>query len=132
MTLDGLEELIGAWELRSCTSTLPDGSKQYMYGLKPSGAIFYTPDGWMSCFMAGGEPAPDFPDVVKHSSYYGPVMMRLADRVVEHHVRGSSNGWMTGTVQERAYKIDGDTLVLSADMNGNHIEVVWSRDRAGA
>ncbi|RYG28147.1 MAG: hypothetical protein EON93_19140 [Burkholderiales bacterium] len=129
--LDGLDELVGAWELRSCTSTLPDGSKQYMYGHKPTGVIMYTPDGWMSCHMAGGDPAPDHPDIVQYSGYHGPVVMRPADRVVEHHVRGSSNGWMTGTVQERAYHIDGDTLTLSAAMNGNQIEVVWSRDRAG-
>ena len=127
--LDGLEELVGAWELRSCTTTTPDGSKQYMYGHKPTGAIMYTPDGWMSCHMAGGDPPADGSEIVRYSGYHGPVVMRPADRVVEHHVRGSSNGWMTGTVQERAYSIDGDTLTLSAEMNGNHIEVVWSRDR---
>ena len=51
--LEGFEELIGAWQLRSCTSTLPDGTQEHMYGSAPIGVIMYTPDGWMSCDMAG-------------------------------------------------------------------------------
>ena len=128
-SLDGLEALVGAWELRSCTSTLPDGSQERMYGSAPRGVIMYTPDGWMSCHMAGGgEPDPNAPMVV-YSGYYGPVAMRPADSVVEHHVRHSTSEFMLGTVQERHYRIEGDTLILSAEMNGKRIEVVWSRDR---
>ena len=64
-SLEGLEQLVGAWELRSCTTSLPDGSKQYMYGSAPKGVIMYTPDGWMSCHMAGGgEPDSTVPMVV--------------------------------------------------------------------
>lgn len=130
--LEGFEELIGAWELRSCTSTLPDGSKRHMYGSKPSGVIMYTPDGWMSCHMAGGgEPDPGG-TMTGHTGYFGPVVMRPADKVVEHHVRDSTTDWMLGTVQERGYRVEGDTLTLSAEMNGNRIEVVWSRDRSGS
>ena len=58
--------------------------------------------------------------------------MRPADRVVEHHVRDSTSDFMLGTVQERGYRVDGDNLILSAEMNGNHIEVVWSRDRSAS
>ena len=129
-SLVGLEALVGAWELRSCTSTLPDGSQKHMYGSTPSGVIMYTPDGWMSCFMAGGgEPDPGG-TMVDRSGYYGPVVMRPADKVVEHHVRNSTSEFMLGTVQERGYRIEGDTLILSAAMNGNQIEVIWSRDRS--
>ena len=129
-SLEGLEALVGAWELRSCTSTLPAGSQKHIYGSAPSGVIMYTPDGWMSCFMAGGgEPDPGG-TMVDRSGYYGPVVMRPADKVVEHHVRNSTNEFMLGTVQERGYRIEGDTLILSAAMNGNQIEVIWSRDRS--
>ena len=129
-SLEGLEALVGAWELRSCTSTLPDGSQKLIYGSAPSGVIMYTPDGWMSCFMAGGgEPDPGG-TMVDRSGYYGPVVMRPADKVVEHHVRNSTSEFMLGTVQERGYRIEGDTLILSAAMNGNQIEVIWSRDRS--
>jgi hypothetical protein len=128
-SLEGFEELVGAWELRSCTSTLPDGTQEHMYGSAPVGVIMYTPDGWMSCYMAGGgEPDPGG-TLTGRTGYYGPVAMRPADRVVEHHVRHSTSDFMLGTVQERGYRIEGDTLILSAEMNGKQIEVVWSRDR---
>ncbi|MBV1916464.1 MAG: lipocalin-like domain-containing protein [Sphingomonadaceae bacterium] len=127
--LEGLEELVGAWELRSCTTTKPGGQKHYVFGPNPRGVIMYTPDGWMSCHMAGSEGTADGTDTVRYSGYHGPVIMRPDDRVVEHHVRGSTHDWMIGTVQERAYRIDGDTLHLSAEMNGDQINVIWSRDR---
>lgn len=129
-SLEGFEALVGAWELRSFTSTLPDGTKQHMYGSAPIGVITYTPDGWMCCYMTGGgEPDPGA-TLVDRTGYYGPVTMRPADRVVEHHVRHSTSKFMLGTVQERHYRIEGDTLILSAAMKGKQIEVVWSRDRA--
>jgi hypothetical protein len=128
ISLDGLEELVGAWELRSCTTTLPDGTKRYTYGSQPRGVIMYTPDGYMSCHMAGGgEPDPAVP-MVARTGYFGPVVMRRHDKVVEHHVRDSTNDWMLGTVQERGYRVEGDNLILSAAMGENQIEVVWSRD----
>jgi hypothetical protein len=127
--LEGLDELVGAWELRSCTSTLPDGSHEHMYGSAPKGVIMYTPDGWMSCHMAGGGDSDPNVPMVAYSGYYGPVVMRSSDRIVEHHVRHSTTSFMLGTVQERHYRIEGDTLILSADLNGKHIEVIWSRDR---
>ncbi|MCB2049059.1 MAG: lipocalin-like domain-containing protein [Novosphingobium sp.] len=131
-SLEDLDLLVGAWELRSCTSTLPDGSKEYMYGSAPKGVIMYTPDGWMSCHMAGGgEPDPNV-RMVEHSGYYGPVVMRPADKVVEHHVRNSTSDFMLGTVQERHYRVERDTLILSAELNGKSIEVVWSRDRSAS
>ncbi len=126
--LEGFEQLIGAWELRSCTATLPDGSLEHMYGSAPTGVIMYTPDGWMSCYMAGGgEPDPGG-TMVERSGYYGPVVMRSAEKVVEHHVRDSTSDFMLGTVQERCYRIEGDTLYLSAELNGKSMVVVWSRD----
>lgn len=125
---DGLEQLVGAWQLVSCTSTLPDGSQRRMYGSAPSGVIMYTPDGWMCCHMNGGGEADANSEMVAHSGYYGPVVMRPADRVVEHHVRHSTSDFMLGTVQERGYKIEGDDLILSAAMNGNSIEVVWRKE----
>lgn len=127
--LEGLQELVGAWELRSCTRTNTDGSQDFMYGQSPRGVIMYTPDGWMSCHMACGEEDEGKPGLVQYSGYFGPVVMRPADRVVEHHVRYSTNDWMRGTVQERGYDVRGDTLHLSAEMDGARIEVIWSRDR---
>lgn len=126
--LEGLEELVGAWELRSCTTTRPGGEREFLYGHSPHGVILYTPDGWMSCHMACGEADLGKPGITQYSSYEGPVVMRAADKVVEHHVRLSTNDWMPGTIQERAYAVDGDTLRLSAQLNGNHIEVIWSRE----
>jgi len=90
----------------------------------------YSPDGWMSCHMTAGEDPGDGTELASYSGYYGPVKMRADEKIVEHHVRDSTNDWMLGTVQERTYRIDGDTLHLSAEMNGNLIEVVWSRDRS--
>lgn len=128
---DGLEELVGAWELRSCTRTMPDGSTDHQYGDNPRGVILYTPDGWMSCHMACG--ADDVGDArfTQYTGYHGPIVMRPADRVVEHHVRHATLDWMLGTVQERAYDIRGDMLHLSAKVGDNLVEVVWSRGRAG-
>jgi hypothetical protein len=128
-SLEDLDQLVGAWELRSCISTLPDGSKEYMYGSAPKGVIMYTPDGWMSCHMAGGGDSDPNVEMVIYSGYYGPVVMRPADKVVEHHVRHSTSDFMLGTVQERRYRVEGNSLVLSAELNGKAIEVAWSRDR---
>jgi hypothetical protein len=66
--------------------------------------------------------------MVERSGYYGPVVMRSAEKVVEHHVRDSTSDFMLGTVQERGYRIEGDTLYLSAELNGKSMVVVWSRD----
>jgi Lipocalin-like domain len=129
--LAGLEQLVGAWELRSCTTIHPDGTRHHMYGSAPGGVIMYSPDGWMSCHMASGGDADPGAAMVTHSGYYGPVVMRPDDSVVEHHVRNSTTEWMLGTVQERHYRIEGDTLILSAMLGENRTEVVWSRDRAG-
>lgn len=119
--------LIGAWQLVACTMTLPDGSTTYPFGREPCGAILYTPDGWMSAHLMDCGPATDAaPSAPRYSGYFGPFTVSEKDSLVIHHVRGASDARIVND-QPRTYRIEGDRLVLSAEMNGASIEVVWSR-----
>ena len=118
--------LIGAWHLVSCTMALADGSIDYPFGRQPSGAILYTPDGWMSAHLIdrdaaqGAEPRPHY------SGYFGPFSLSETENLVVHHVRGASDDRIVGD-QPRRYRIDGDTLTLTAGVAGAAIEVIWKR-----
>lgn len=119
--------LLGAWQLVACTMTLPDGSTEYPFGHEPRGAILYTPDGWMSAHLIDRSSATDAsPSAPRYSGYYGPFTVSENDNVVIHHVRGASDARIVND-QPRTYRIEGDRLVLAAELNGALIEVVWRR-----
>ena len=122
---DGLEQLVGAWQLVSCTSTLPDGSQRRMYGSAPSGVIMYTPDGWMSCHMKGGRQAGDAA-LIEYTGYFGPYTMQDDGKTVVHHVKGSSEAMVSGD-QVRNYAFNGNELTLSAEMAGIGAVLRWAR-----
>ena len=119
--------LIGAWQLVACVMTLPDGSTAYPFGREPCGAILYTPDGWMSAHLIDRSPATDTsPSEPRYSGYFGPFTVFEKDSLVIHHVRGASDARIVND-QPRTYRIEGDRLVLTAEINGALIEVVWRR-----
>ncbi len=119
--------LIGAWQLVSCTMESADGSIDHPFGLQPGGAILYTPDGWMSAHLIDrGGAASDAASSPHYSGYFGPFSLSEVDSIVIHHVRGASDERIVGD-QQRRYRIDGDTLILTAAMAGATIEVIWKR-----
>lgn len=117
--------LVGAWQLVSCTMVLADGSIDHPFGREPLGVILYTPDGWMSAHLIDRGAAHDA-GPSRCSSYFGPFSVSERDALVVHHVRGASDERIVGD-QPRRYRIDGDTLTLSAAMAGASIEVAWKR-----
>ena len=121
--------LIGAWRLVSCAITAPDGEVSHPYGEAPAGVILYTPDGWMSCHMQGARfegAETRREDVLAYTGYYGAYTVVEAERLVVHHVAGSSEAIMSGD-QLRYYEIEGVRLRLTAEMNGLKVDVRWAR-----
>lgn len=121
------DQLVGAWELLSYVSTLPDSTKEeeevtYPLGKNPKGILIYTADGYMSAQIQALESAKEESDahstqLNRYLGYTGPFHIdeNGTETVLQHHVSLSSFPAWLGDIQRRVARLDGDILVLSME-----------------
>lgn len=132
-------QVIGTWLLESIVDTLADGSVTYWMGPRPTGAIMYTPSGYMSVqFMrdprpqlpagpasadaariAGAQPFRSLPPesmrtlLEGYYAYFGRYQVSPAGDSVFHFVESSLRPHEVGTTYRRAIRIQGERLFIS-------------------
>lgn len=109
------DQLVGAWELLSYVSTLPDPTKEeeatYPLGKNPKGILIYSADGYMSAQIQALD------QLTSYLGYTGPfdIDETGTETVLQHHVSLSSFPAWLGDIQRRVARLNGDILVLSME-----------------
>ncbi len=139
------EPLIGTWKLRSFELRSGDGSVSHPFGPDVRGYLFYNEDGYMSAAFENAKRSTSRSQDLAQAGAavnYDQFMAYCGSYAVEgdkiiHQVEVSSLDVWTGTVQERWFKLDGDTLTLlttplavGSDAATGYL--VWDRLRSGA
>src|SRR5271165_7337255 len=116
--------LLGTWKLESMVyEATATGQRSWPYGDHPDGYLSYSPDGRMYAIgVADDRPKPsnlvptDEEGVKLQGSMFAYAGTYTADgQKVVHHVDISWNQSWTGTDLVRFYKLDGNTLTITAD-----------------
>ena len=118
--------LLGAWELRAWMIEYSDGrDRSWPFEREASGLLLYTPEGLMSAGISRSGRARFGSASARHASaeqksaafdsyFHYQGRFRVEAGTVIHEVRESLNPDFPGTRQIRTIKLDGDSLVLSA------------------
>lgn len=139
------ERLIGAWEL--VATERRDAQGNVVGEALPGyvGQIMYSADGHVSAHLMGpGRPAladdnrPAWSMEGKAAAfetyigYYGTYSVDDVSGMVTHHVHGAVSPAMVGSDQRRAFRLEGDRLILSPPprvAGGERSYIVWQRCR---
>ena len=139
------EPIVGTWRLEYFELQSPDGTISHPYGEKVHGYLVYSHEGIMSAGFMRADRGPQISDDLAEAetapawdafmAYSGPYRVE-GDRIV-HDVEVSSLEVWIGTVQERWFKIDGDTLTLhtaplSVGDSAPVRRLVWTRVTGGS
>lgn len=135
-------QLIGVWRCVSYKVTASGGTPLYPYGEQPDGLLMYDRSGYMSVqIMKPERPKTHRPGVESdedlratyngYIAYFGKYSISPDSKSVIHHVGGSLQTWILGSDQVRLALLEGDRLVLSADLTSGiktrlH-EITWER-----
>ena len=135
-TLDAFEVLgeDGSWE--AYRGQVPDAYFKRI-GSAPLGMIIYDAAGNMAVQIMGSDRAQlvsddivnlDASDIkpayTGYSAYFGTYELREADGIVIHRRTGNLIPNYVGSEVQRAYQLEGDTLILSAATGSR---LVWKR-----
>jgi len=119
-TMPGIASLVGAWELIGAYREHRDGSRSDDYGAKPRGTLNVAGDGRyaLQIYHAERQPFPgDFraaePSEYKRlllamSAHFGS--MAVEEGKLVFRIAAASNPQWDGSVQQRAYQLQGDVL----------------------
>jgi len=118
------QQIVGTWKLLSYVrEEIPSGAKSNVMGAHPSGYINYGPDGRIMVLIVGSDrkkPAgpvatPEEAQALITSmlAYAGTYTIDSGAKTVTHHVDVSWDQARTGESLVRAYKFEGDRLVLT-------------------
>jgi len=124
--------LVGTWRLVSYVDTPAGGTPSYPFGQNPSGMFLFGPDGIASLSIMRNPPAATGPVISNgvdscqpawYCSYYGHYTVDTARSRWTMHVDGGNIPAYLNTEQTRAFRIDGDRLILSstAEVNGGTV-----------
>jgi hypothetical protein len=115
---DVMADIVGSWELQSLYRQRHDGSREALYGDRPSGRLTYTPDGVVHAILVSDDrPCPSsmdmadkdraglFQTMVAYSGTY-----RVEGNKVIHAVDVSWNQLWTSTDLVRFYELKDDVL----------------------
>ena len=110
--------IIGTWDLVAVSTRWANGKITEPWGRRPIGRMTYGSDGRMSALLmdarrnqANGRAVPaDM--LASAASYYGTYSIDTVRKVITHKVVASLRATEAGTL-ERAYVVQGDTLMLS-------------------
>lgn len=137
--------LVGTWRLRSFELRGADGQVSYPFGEEVRGYLYYNSDGFMSAAFENAKRttsrSSDLAEAAgavnydQFMAYTGPYEVQ-GDRIL-HRVEVSSLDALTGSLQERWFKLDGDRLTLltsplSVGSDAPTGYLVWDRVRGGA
>lgn len=145
----------GTWRLLTMHTRFPDGRVAALYGERPLGFITYTADGHMHAILMDPKRPALGMEVEELGRRRGvrraawllgnlPMIARTANAAfraaaysgsweirgneVVHHVLASVLPDWIGTDLVRAYRFDGQQLILTAHYeDGEHIELQWER-----
>jgi hypothetical protein len=149
------EGLVGTWRLLSFESHTPEDGRRYPFGWCPSGHFVFTAEGWMAAtIMAAreeqaGAPRAASSDPTRLRTWLSMRgfrrlvrYVRAATRFMSFIGRYTASGdrvivqvevsqlpSLVGTTQELHYVIDGDHLVVTAEMAGGYQR--FTCERAG-
>ncbi|WNO76889.1 lipocalin-like domain-containing protein [Streptomyces sp. AM8-1-1] len=126
-----MDSLIGAWVLEDFSLTR-EGTVVHPLGERPSGALLYTADGWMSALLtAHPEDAPAasaFEEIPNGTVAYAGRWEREADGPVMHHIQASHYTPWTGTALVRDVQLSPGRLELTAaGADESQIRLLWRR-----
>lgn len=131
--------LIGSWRLISAVYER-DGRAAFPFGHHPVGLLIYDEHGNMTVqimhrhYADSGhtrDTAGQRAAFAGYLAYFGTCEFIEAERLVRHHVQGSTLRHWVGSVQERTYELSGHRLTLSApattDQTGAQAVLIWER-----
>jgi len=134
------ERLIGAWALLECAEIMQDGSKRLPYGEGALGQVIYTADGRVTAQLvrAGRTafPSDDYREAPveltvaafqDYFGYFGRYEVDAHAGTVTHFIEGASIPNLESTAQARAFRLEGDRLVLEAATPWGFIRNTWVR-----
>ena len=106
--------LVGTWRFIEITDTDSTGTPIQYYGDKPCGYILYTATGQVSVHIARCPTSDTSPPelAATYNGYFGTYTVNEARGLVTHQVDGGSAPEYIGTIQQRPFKVTGDTLTL--------------------
>jgi len=124
-----LDQLYGYWDLVSLIATMPDGEQVLPMGPSPKGLGYYGPDGIVMVILTTGD-RPHFSSLViaqrtpeeairgfdTSLSYYGTYTVDVERAEILHRIERCSFPNLEGREMKRTVEIDGDRMVLAADI----------------
>jgi len=124
-----IEQLYGYWDLVSLVATTADGVEVLPMGPSPKGLGYYGADGIVMVILTAGERPPFASIVIANRtpeeatrgfdttlSYYGTYTVDVERAEIVHKVERCSFPNLEGREMKRAVEIDGDRMVLRADI----------------
>jgi hypothetical protein len=136
------QRLIGTWRLFSYETRDGGGSVLYPMGRDVKGLIMYVPDGYMSANLmvpgrppySGGAAASATPAELAAAAagyfgYAGRFEVDAAGQVVTHYIEVALLPNLTGTVQRRHLRLEGERLTLRGDPTSAGVTpfIIWDR-----
>ena len=138
---DVAKQLSGSWKLTSWTIQVIDGEAAQPFGPNPKGRAVFTPDGFSAFMIARPDRKPatndaDSAALLKSLMVYTGKFTIDGDKLTTN-VDLSWNEILTGTVQVRFFKLEGDKLSIrtaeqaSAVYPGKKVvgTLTWERER---
>ena len=113
----------------------------FSMGPRPRGLLVYTPTGYMAAQIMR-DPRPSFPsgyeeatlEEIKNAfegyyAYFGKYEVDIAKQMVTHHLESSLRPTEIGKEYVRAFKVEGDRLILTPVREGTKLKVrlIWQR-----
>jgi hypothetical protein len=136
--------LVGVWRLVSFERHLPNGTIEYPAGKDAVGRLTYDAAKRMSAqVMQRGRPVAAFEGprlsasataedlrrlIAGYTAYYGTYDVDVDTGTVTHHVEASLNPNGVGRDLKRRYSFEGNRLVLTDELAGVRIRLVWDRE----
>lgn len=118
--------LLGGWTLESYVVGRDGTDDITPLGKRPVGLITYTADGAMSAQLASDDAVPSS-GMPAYTAYFGAFEVDGGRSLVIHHVHGASEPALVGKALEREYRLEGDSLVLTASLGTGRHELVWRK-----
>jgi hypothetical protein len=139
MDSEGLAHFIGTWDLVTFSVTAPSGDVSFPLGENAVGQMTYEASGRMSAHLSGSglkkfasdntqAATPEETNVAwkGYVGYWGTWHVNGPANVTHHVVGSWFPNWL-GTDQSRAYRFDGDRLIIEGELTAGDATLVWKR-----
>jgi hypothetical protein len=118
--------------LVSYEARLSDGTEVFPFGVGVAGMIIWDSDGAFSAQISPGAATAGVE--LRYVAYYGTWEFDEASAELLHHVDGSVNPDLQGTILRRQVTFDGDRVTLTpppTEVDGmtRTMSLIWERER---